>query len=94
MKNLLITFSLISSLLISQSVMAQDETNTSAKSRQIETIVVTPKPEVANFEVFSTEITKSAIDSAMQIVSDNLSSSVSKGSATLISTAAAISAAL
>lgn len=86
MKNLIISLSLISSLLIAQSAFANDQVSKAAPQKNIETIVVTSTPEVANFEIFGLDVTQEALDSAMKMVSEKISASVTKGSVSLVET--------
>jgi len=74
MKNLIIGLSLISSLLISQSGMAQEKVKPLVDT--IETIVVVAKPETTNFEIFSIEITKNVLNSTMESIRDDISTSL------------------
>ncbi len=94
MKNLLISLSLISSVLISQSALADEELKSVVEPVNIETIVVTSKPEVANFEIYSLDIAADALDSVMEIVTDNLSTSISNGGVSLVQTAANLSSSI
>ena len=90
MKNLLISLSIISSVLISQSVLASEEITSAVEPINVETIVVTSKPEVANFEIYSLDITADALDSVMEIVVDNLSGSITNSCISLAQTAASL----
>ena len=90
MKNLLISLSIISSVLISQSVLASEEITSAVEPINVETIVVTSKPEVANFEIYSLDITADALDSVMEIVVDNLSGSITNSGISLAQTAASL----
>lgn len=94
MKNLLISLSLISSVLIGQSAIANEEMISVVEPVNVETIVVTSKPEVANFEIYSLDITADALDSVMEIVVDNLSTSISNGGVSLVQTAANLSSSI
>ncbi len=94
MKNLLISLSLISSVLISQSALADEELKSVVEPVNIETIVVTSKPEVANFEIYSLDIAADALDSVMEIVTDNLSTSIGNGGVSLMQTAANLSSSI
>lgn len=94
MKNLLISLSLVSSVLIGQSAFASEEITSVVEPINVETIVVTSKPEVANFEIYSLDITAQALDSVMEIVVDNLSTSISNRGVSLAQTAATLSSSI
>ncbi len=84
MKNLIISLSLISSLLVGQSARAQEGLTTLAEP--IETIVVVSMPEVANFEIYSVEITKNVLNSTLKIIRDDISTSIVNGAVSLLNT--------
>ena len=94
MKNLIISLSIISSVLIGQSAMANEELTSVVEPVNVETIVVTSKPEVANFEIYSLDITAEALDSVMEIVEENLSTSIVNGGVSLVQTAANLSSSI
>ncbi len=94
MKNLIISLSLISSVLIGQSALANEELTSVVEPINVETIVVTSKPEVANFEIYSLDIAADALDSVTEIVTDNLSTSISNGGVSLVQTAANLSSSI
>lgn len=82
MKNLTISLSLIFSLLIGQSALAQDDAKPPVEL--IETILVVAKPEVANFEIYSIEITKNVLNSAMELIRDDVSASIVNSAVSLL----------
>ncbi len=86
MKNLFIALSVVSSLLVGQSVMAQEPVVDIAV-KDIETVVVVSKPEVANFEIYSLELAETAIDSIVDMMADSVSASLSAAGNRLASTA-------
>jgi len=94
MKNLIISLSIISSVLIGESAMANEELTSVVEPVDVETIVVISKPEVANFEIYSLDIAADALDSVMEIVTDNLSTSISNGGVSLVQTAANLSSSI
>ncbi len=84
MKNLIIKFSLISSLLAGQPAFAQEDVT--ASDAPIETIVVVAEPEVANFEIYSTEITKTVLNATMELIRDDISTSIVNSAVSLLKT--------
>lgn len=82
MKNLIINISLISTLLLGQSALAQEEVKPVVEP--IETVVVIAKSEVASFEIYSMEIIESDIDSAMELVLDGISASIANNGVSLV----------
>ena len=84
MKNLIIKFSLISSLLAGQSAFAQ--AGSTPADTPIETIVVVAEPEVANFEIYSIEITKAVLNSTMELIRDDISTSIVNSAVSLLKT--------
>jgi len=90
MKNLIINISLISSLLIGQVALAEsqvtaDKVSPTVELNQLETIVVMSEPEVANFEIFSDKITKNAVDSAMELMLNDLAFPLNNEEVSLVS---------
>lgn len=82
MKNLLINLSLISTLLIGQSALAQEELKSVVEP--IETTVVVGTPQAASFEIYSLEIAKNSLKSAMELVRDDISASLENSSTLLV----------
>jgi hypothetical protein len=72
MKNLSISLSLISILLTGQAAHADMSETPSHQKANIETIVVTAMPEVANFEIYSEQHSKKALQRAMNLLALNL----------------------
>ena len=75
MKNLLIALSLVSSLMIASNAAAEVSENIEIK--EVETIVVVSKPEVANFEIYSLDLADAAMESVMDAISEGLSTPLS-----------------
>lgn len=73
MKNLIISLSLISTLLMGQSALAQEEIKSVADP--FEVIVVVGAPDVDSFEIYSLEAVKSTLESVMELMRDDISSS-------------------
>lgn len=82
MKSLIISFSLTPALLIGQSALAQEDITPLVEP--IETIVVVAKPEVANFEIYSVEITKTVLNSTMNLIRDDISASIVNSAVSLL----------
>lgn len=85
MKNLVIALSLVSSLIVASSAMAEGASNFESKieAKEVETLVVVSKPEVANFEIYSLELAGEAMESVMDVVSETLSAPLSSVSNSL-----------
>jgi len=83
MKNLIIALSFVLSLFLGQAVVAQDQVFVNTTTQKIETFVEVSTPEVANFEIYSLELTKTAISSLVDVMADSLASSVSSAGSQL-----------
>jgi len=93
MKNLTIILSLISSLLIGQLVSAEEKIKSVIVPIELETISVVSIPEVANFEIYSLNITESTLDSVMETVVDTITTSIETSRVSLIQTSETINTA-
>ncbi len=82
MKNLIISLSLITSSLIGQSTLAQEEVKPLIGA--IETVVVVAKPETTDFEIYSIEITKNLLNATMESMRDDISTSLMNNALSLI----------
>jgi len=82
MKNLIISLSLISTLLIGRSALAQEEVKSVVEP--IETIMVVGTTDDASFEIFSLEIAKNTLESAMELMRNDFSASLVNSAALLV----------
>jgi len=94
MKNLTIALTLASSLMIGSTAFAEDTKAIESNASKVETIVVVAEPEVANFEIFSLKLAEEAMDSAVEVMAESVSSSLTEAGNSLMNTALTLSSSI